>query len=512
MTIGTKADSTASTATQTAPIEKPSAGARSAHLSIDSLHRDLRHYYLVGNYPPLVAMRNVESLAEKLAREFASSISEGPVDMYLHFPFCKSAGEKECTFCHFYKERYGSALEAPYVQHMIMELEEYARASRRLTASSLYFGGGTFSLISPRNLRVLVEAIRRLVVFADDIEVKFEVHADAARDSRRLREILTILKDLGTTHIVVDIQTLNQRSLDSITHGRLTVSDYFETLDVCMDEGFNQFVTGLIVGLPHEDLVTFRKAVERLRNIEEIVTINAFPLMFRPGDLVWDQLRGDPGSFPSVEERDVLSASARACLSESFGFREGPIYFHNRCGTTPKQQTDKFEGKTLIGIGPSAFGLYRQEQSALQYFNVPDISRYMERVRRGVRPLWYAGRLNRDELARRQVIFGLNLIRPVDLQSIDLAFGTSLSIEYREMILRLADLGLAMHTPEGIQITDQGLLRAEEISLLFCSTDVLSALASDPAFPNLLRYNYFPRPTRQFLAEACKERTATSYP
>jgi oxygen-independent coproporphyrinogen III oxidase len=446
------------------------------------LERNLASYYLIGTYPPLAAMQEP---GDDVGDVLLPGLKQ-PVDLYLHFPFCRVMGPFECTFCHFYKEIHDSTLESKYVQACLKELRLYREKLGKIQVRSIYFGGGTFSLISPRNLEHLLSSLGRELIIPEEAEIKFEIHADAVKTPELLNPLLAILKDYGITHIVIDIQTLNEETLTAISWGRIRPGDYFETLETCKSYGFERFVTGLMLGLPFESFDSFQRSVLRLAAIPGIVTTNIFPLMFRPGDAIYQQLRHVPEIFPNVLQRDVMHLGARILL-EAFGFYESPLYFMNRRETIADHQTNKFLGNTLLGIGASAFGIYNGTQKA-QYYNFPKIHHYMDSLDRDKLPIWRIGMLSPLAWSTRQIILGaLNLNKPLDLRELD----PEAKIRLIPLMEYFNRLGLLHREGDVYTITPRGRLRAEEMSYFFAEPGVRRALNRLSHNGDLSRYNYF---------------------
>jgi oxygen-independent coproporphyrinogen-3 oxidase len=416
--------------------------------------------------------------------ELIAQLSQ-PVDLYLHFPFCRVMGRYECSFCHFYKVIHDSDAESRYLDACMEEIRMYKRRLGRIRVRSVYFGGGTFSLISPENLRRLLSWLWTELDIDPDAEVKFEIHADASRTPQLLAGVLAVLRQYPITHLVLDIQTLHEDSLRMVSWGRVRPDDYFATLDLCRELGFERFVTALILGLPLETMESFLRGVLALATLPHVVTINIFPLMMKQGDAVRDQFLRVPEIFPSVRDRDVTHHAARILL-RGLGFSESPLYFMNRGGTVPDQQTRKFEGRSLLGIGPSAFGTFRGRRKA-QYYNVPSLGAYLRRIGAGALPIWRAGEMAGGGWLRRRIILEfLNLNRHFDLAELD-----GLDAAAGDLMEFYREAGLLQLHSGSLSLTGAGLLRAEEMSFFMAEQEVLEALRTCDATRKLDRFNYF---------------------
>lgn len=444
------------------------------------LDRTLDSYYLIGPYPPLVAMQR----AGAGVVEAALPALRQPVDLYVHFPFCRVSGAWECTFCHFYKVTHDRALETRFVDACLRELRMYQNRAGGLRVRSIYFGGGTFSLIAPENLRGLLRLIWRELDIDPSAEVKFEVHADAGRTPASLQDLLGTLREFAVTHLVVDIQTLNDESLRAISWARVRPDDYFRTLELCAAAGFEKIVTGLIVGLPLDSFESFLRSVLLVATLPQVVTVNLFPLMFRRGDAVHQQLRDAPELFPGVSERDLMHHAARLLL-RGLGFSESPIYFMNRGAERAAHQTSKFAGGTLLGIGPSSFGMLGGEVD-VQYYNVPSVEAYLRALDRGVLPIWKVAVLGEAARRVRHAILGfVNMNATLPRADLERDARVASLVEY------FLELGMLGARDGDLSLTPKGLLRAEELSCFLAEDEVQQAVGRLDHPPDVERYSYF---------------------
>ena len=266
------------------------------------LDRTLKTYYLLGPYPPLLAMNSFD---EKLVEKSLESIIQ-PVDLYIHFPFCRVKGDFECSFCHFYKETYVEEREEEYLNACMKEIMIYKGKLGKIKVRSIYFGGGSFSLIKPKNLEKLLNFLNNQLEIDFTGEIKFEIHADGAKDKKHLKGLLDVLKSFGNVKIVIDIQTFNEDSLKSIAWSRVKKQDYFDTLEFCKSQNFKTFVSGLILGLPFETVESLLKNVLTLAASGDIQSINLFPLMFTKGDFAEKQYR----ILPEIRQFQVYVANS----------------------------------------------------------------------------------------------------------------------------------------------------------------------------------------------------------
>lgn len=435
------------------------------------LNRTFLDYYLLGLYAPLKSMYPVKKLGN--LDSFIKEMPSNEVDFYFHFPFCKTDKGKKCTFCHFYKihVKDKNPFEKKYLSRAKKEILFYKKLLGNIRVRSIYFGGGTPSLMSLQGLKDITSFLNEKFEIAKDAEKKFEIHSSSGQDTTLLEKKLEVLKDFGVTNIVIDIQTFNKSSLASISRGNASIKDMLLTIQKCQEHGFNHFTTALMLGLPFETVETFALTLQKILAVKSIETINTFLLMFREHDPITQQLEKHPEQFCSEKERDIMNIMARNVFLER-GFREGPIFYFNKAEQIPKQQTCKFECENLLGIGPSAFGYLNSKKTAMQYFNMPNLEEYCKSIDNGKIPIWRGALMNKNEQARRKIIFGMNNCAVINKESIFREFGFDVDKELGQYVKAFESLGLINNTADSISLTKKGLMRAEEITYFFASEEV----------------------------------------
>lgn len=351
--------------------------------------------YLTGTYPPLKAMRDVTEMA-------VLADASRDLNLYLHIPFCR----QRCTFCHFAKEiRAGQQRVAAYLGALNNEI---ALARQKLpgprAVNSVYFGGGTPSLLPPDELAQLLATLSAHFPFDNNAEVTFELHPQIIRDRGLLREMFAVLTSGGVNRIAFGAQSLDDWILRTLNRGH-SAADVLALVDFFQDEvGFENFSVDLMYGLPHESLESWFASLSGM--VERgVAKLNIFPLFFKVTDPVSWLYERRPGIFPSQRQRLITHLITERYLSDQ-GFDQGPVLYYSRAEQHSRQQESKFddiEATNLLGLGVSSFGYL----GGTQYYNRCGIDDYVASVHRGCLPVWRGVTLGEEERARRTIMFGL---------------------------------------------------------------------------------------------------------
>ena len=455
------------------------------------LDRILESYFLVGPYPPLMQMD--EYRWNEHSFEIKESKSNGFVDLYIHFPYCRVVGKYECTFCPYYKEKYVSSVESEIVENWINEIKLYKKIIGDFKVSTIYFGGGTVSLITPENLKNFVDYLDEHIGLENCLEVKFEIHADSSKEPEKLYGILDVLKIFNNLKLIIDIQSLNPQTLNYVSWGRISSEIYFQTLNMVIKKGFKHICTSLILGLPFETPESFLEGVSKLASIPEIEALNIYPLMFRECDDVFKCLKHSQEIMFDVKTRDVVYLAARKFL-RSFDFSESPIYFYSRGKTKPKHQLNKFESESsLIGIGPSAFGHINSTNLNIAYYNLASVTKYGEQLDKQRLPFWKVYNLSENSKYIRKIVKGLNMLKNFNINMLNGNLREKLEVAFNIFQVH----GLIEKESDEWTLTDKGILRVEEMSYYLAEIDLGQKLTAYTNETAKEPYHCFPYRTEE---------------
>ncbi|MGH9672738.1 MAG: coproporphyrinogen-III oxidase family protein, partial [Bryobacteraceae bacterium] len=211
--------------------------------------------YFVSNYPPY-SFWTIDGLAEAHAVLNRPPAQMTPLGVYVHIPFCR----KRCHFCYFkvYTDKNATEVEQ-YLDALIAELTLYGGKpflGGRLP-KFIYFGGGTPSYISSRQLAHLVEAMKRLLPWDQAEEVAFECEPGTLTENK-----LQAIKDLGMTRISLGIENFDDDILKA--NGRAhTSKEIGPTFEYARSIGFDQINIDLIAGMMGETEENWRECVRK---------------------------------------------------------------------------------------------------------------------------------------------------------------------------------------------------------------------------------------------------------
>ena len=169
-----------------------------------------------------------------------------PLSLYLHIPFC----QHRCAYCDFNTYTSLTALQEPYADALCAEIRQVSQGERR-PVHTLFFGGGTPSLMSVGAMARILQTVADCFDIADDAEITMEANPDTVST-----DYLGAMRALGVNRLSFGVQSANATELQFLerTHSFQTV---IEAVEMSRQAGFDNLNLDLIYGLPHQSLASW---------------------------------------------------------------------------------------------------------------------------------------------------------------------------------------------------------------------------------------------------------------
>jgi oxygen-independent coproporphyrinogen III oxidase len=379
--------------------------------------------------------------------------------IYIHIPFCRS----RCSYCDFATGMYESAAAEQYVGALTEEISRWAEVEHPERVDTVYFGGGTPSLLTPAQIGEILKAVHGRFDLRDDAEITLEINPGDGGTSAAVRhQTLSGFRSLGINRASFGAQTFDDRELKQLgrTHDSNDIRTTFQRL---RDAGFSNINFDLIAGLPGQKLSGWK------RNLDEALKqgpehLSLYLLDVHEGTPLADQIRR--GMRPAPD--DDLAAEMYAMMIEQVtaaGYQHYEISNFCLPGSESRHNTKYWTGAPYYGFGCSA---HSYDGARLRWANERDAANYVQLIDKNESPIVERTDLDEDAARSETIFLGLRLMRGIDLQNYRARFGKDLRAEYNGELARLREAGL-------IEI-DEGLLRLTTRGALL-SNEVFAALA-----------------------------------
>jgi len=354
---------------------------------------------------------------------------------------------------------YEAATAERYVQSVVREIEVWREVENADIVDTIYFGGGTPSLLTPAQLKTILDATRERFKFPTSAyvaEITMEMNPGTATP-----ETLAEFRSLGVNRASFGAQTFDDKELSRLGRSH-TADDTRRTFRYLRDAGFDNVSFDLIAGLPGQTLDGWR------RNLEEAFSLRPEHLSFyllevHQGTPLAEHIRR--GIQPRPDEE--LAAEMYELMLDRAGEAGYEHYeISNLClpGFQSRHNTKYWTGAPYYGFGCSAHsydGLFRR------WANERDLMRYMEAIDRHRSPIASKSQLTEAERQSEAVFLGLRMMQGFNLSDYQKLFGADLRKEYEDDLTRFRQAGLIECTGDLLKLTRAGALLSNEVFSAF---------------------------------------------
>jgi len=390
-----------------------------------------------------------------MAKASVTSEGEKGLLLYVHVPFCQS----RCHYCNFHSQQFNQVTFIWFHKLLLQEIALWGKRLKRPKLSTVYFGGGTPSLIPLQNLDQIMKALQKHFKFTANMEVTLEANPDSAQDVSYFRALLS----MGFNRLSLGMQSLNDLELHAMGRphsAAMTMASY----DAARQAGFGNIGVDLIWGLPDQRLKTW---VDQLATVVGMRPehISAYNLTLEENTIM-HKMCGEGGDFtlPTEKEQGRMFIYGAEYL-ESMGYMHYEVSNFARMGFVSQHNSGYWDGSDYLGLGPSAVSTIGRRR-----FNAP---RYMDEYDAYVRGEFIGNDfedLTEADFLVEMVMLSLRTSKGLNLKEFRKRAGY-------DLVQRKQQLVSALHRENLVRI-NQGHLRLTKNGMLV-SNVIIQRLAFD---------------------------------
>jgi len=374
--------------------------------------------------------------------------------VYIHIPFCRS----RCSYCDFATGMYQSEIAETYVDALCSEIHDWREIDKPATVDTIYFGGGTPSLLSTKQIKRSLGAVKDRFEIIDAPEISLEINpGDGGVDPESRRATMRAWRSLGINRASFGAQTFDDRELKLLgrTHDS---ADVRKTFALLRDARFANINLDLIAGLPGQTMAGWK------RNLDDALKLrpehlSLYLLDVHEGTPLADQI--NRGMRPKPD--DDLAAEMYATMIDQMcaaGYEHYEISNFCLPGFESRHNTKYWVGSPYYGFGNSA---HSYDGARRRWANERDAAKYVEMIARRDSAIVDRTMLSDEETRSEAIFLGLRLMRGIDLQAYESRFGKNLREEYNGELDRLRTAGLIEIEGELLKLTTRGALLSNEV-------------------------------------------------
>ena len=375
-------------------------------------------------------------------------MSAGALGLYLHIPFCDSI----CSYCNFnrglrdpeWEPRYLSALE-----------REIATVGDGAPVDTIYFGGGTPSVLEPDEVGRLLRACHASFDVSSTVEVSFEVNPETVTPAR-----VEGWLEAGVTRVSLGVQSFRDEELERLGR-RHDAARATEAIHELRRAGVDNLSVDLMLWLPEQTPSQCRTSIERLVDLgpdhASLYVLELYPNAPLREDMAragWAMAPDDEAATMYLEALDRLDAA---------GYEQYEISNVARPSRTCRHNLKYWSDGEWLGLGCGA----HSTRAGSRWQNASDVARYVELAGAGHSAVGTRHRLSENERVGDVLFTGLRLTRGLDVTDIARRYGVDVMARYGADLAPFLEAGVLLASAGRLRLTRSGMLVANEVMKTF---------------------------------------------
>ena len=368
------------------------------------------------------------------------------IELYLHIPFCK----QKCLYCDFLSAPTDDMTRKKYVQTLIEEIKEKATEYQNYSIPTVFFGGGTPSLLPGSFIAEIMEAVNASFSVEKNAEITIECNPGTLN-----REKTAHYKKAGINRISLGLQSVHQEELQML--GRIhSFEDFLRSYDLIRKEGFDNVNVDLMFALPFQQLKQWETTLKKVSSLQP-EHISAYSLIIEETTPFYEKfskeeqrrLDGEETTILPSEELERTMYERTSEILNMYGYEQYEISNYAKRGKQCKHNLGYWKRENYLGFGLGSASLVENQRfcntSNLQEYLLGDWKKYQ------------IEEITRKAQMEETMFLGLRLLEGIQRSEFQKTFGIQLESIYGTEIRRLCDLGLLQQSQGGVFLTREGL-------------------------------------------------------
>jgi oxygen-independent coproporphyrinogen-3 oxidase len=380
-------------------------------------------------------------------RPTGAPVSAAPAGLYIHVPFCQA----KCPYCDFYSITSHESI-GEYIESLLAEFYLYRHAVS--LADTLYFGGGTPSVLAPRQIERLIEGVRDCFAVAPDAEVTLEVNPGTVNEKR-----LAAYRRAGVNRLNIGLQSIDDQTLRFL--GRIhTAEEGVATYRQARAAGFDNVGLDLMYAVPGQTRSRWEAQMSRVVQLAP-EHLSCYTLTIEPGTPMARLVK--TGRIRPMAEKTAAALFAfTAAYLNNNGYRQYEISNFARHADADYRSRHNRKYWTLapyLGFGPAAHSF----MGYTRWWNHRSLDDYLADLKTAKRPVEETECLTREQQIMEFIYLGLRQTDGIDTAQFVSRFNTGFSDRFQPEVTRLVDEGMVETFADRIRLTERGMRFLEHV-------------------------------------------------
>lgn len=368
------------------------------------------------------------------------------LSLYIHWPFC----ENKCPYCDFNSHVRADIKEKRWEQALLRELSTEANSFPNRRVSSIFFGGGTPSLMAPETVSSLLQAINNYWELEDNVEITLEANPSSI-DKLRFKDFHAI----GINRLSLGVQAFNDSALEFLgrTH---TVQEVIKALEL-VREIFPKYSFDLIYCRPGQTLRSWSMELEFALNFAKS-HLALYQLTIERGTAFFARHRKAEFKMPDADSAAKQYEYTRDILSYA-GLTHYEVSNHSKPGEECRHNLTYWRYGDYVGVGPGAHGRISKSGNKWAYRRISNPEKWLEQTEARGDGIQKKTKLTQKQVFQEMVLMGLRLTEGLDLRELNKQSGFAINHWIKPNNLQLLIDKKLLDLEDGkLRATDTGLL------------------------------------------------------
>src|SRR5215203_3830864 len=370
--------------------------------------------------------------------------------LYVHIPFCSS----RCSYCDFATGLYQSDLAERYVRAVVQEIQSSRNVASHV--DTLYFGGGTPSLLSPSQLDCILLALHDHFEIDNLPEITLEINPGSV-NSEKLGEF----RRLGVNRASFGAQTFDDAELAKLGRSH-SAADALRTFADLREAGFANVSFDLIAGLPAQTLTGWQRNIKIALELRP-EHLSFYLLEVHSGTPLAEHIRRGIQPVPDDDLAGVMYEWMLERASTA-GYEHYEISNLCRPGFPSRHNVKYWTSAPYYGFGCSA---HSYDGLARRWSNHRDVLKYVETIENGESAVVEEQQLSQTDVRAEALFLGMRMMSGINLRRYRESFGVDLRSEHSDDLDRFCKAGLVEFDGELLRLTRTGALLSNEVFAAF---------------------------------------------
>lgn len=368
--------------------------------------------------------------------------------LYIHIPFCLS----KCPYCDFYSSTSVSLI--PYfLNGLFKEMERHSHRFKRF--DTIYLGGGTPSLLTPKQLESILMEVRKNFHLTSTPEITME-----ANPADLNPVLLESIREIGINRLNIGVQSFDERVLRFLGR-RHSLNQVISAIEASRKVKFNNIGFDLIYGVPGQEMDSWLQTLRQALDFSP-EHLSCYQLTFEPETPLGRRFQAREFHAPGDDLTHQFFIETSNVLSEAGYIHYEVSNFARGMEHTSKHNQKYWDHSPYLGLGPSAHSFDGHQR----WWNHRSLAQYLDEIQRGNLPIEGKETLTLEQLRLEALYFGFRTKKGIHFDHFKDRYAFDLWMEKKEILRRLKAEGFLLIQHDHLSPTPQGFALSDSLALL----------------------------------------------